>query len=51
MDLAGVIAGGHVGCKRLWLGIPARLGAYWGYEHDLSRPVIRLWDDTHHGAA
>ncbi|PYT21454.1 MAG: hypothetical protein DMG57_38720 [Acidobacteria bacterium] len=19
-----------------------------GYEHDLSRPVIRLWNDTHH---
>jgi probable phosphoglycerate mutase len=22
-----------------------------GYEHDLSRPVIRLWNDTHHVAA
>ena len=22
-----------------------------GYEHDLSRPVIRLWSDTHHVAA
>lgn len=19
-----------------------------GYDHDLSRPVIRLWNDTHH---
>jgi len=22
-----------------------------GYEHDFSRPVIRLWNDTHHVAA
>ena len=22
-----------------------------GYEQDLSRPVIRLWNDTHHVAA
>jgi probable phosphoglycerate mutase len=22
-----------------------------GYEHDLSRPVTRLWNDTHHVAA
>jgi probable phosphoglycerate mutase len=22
-----------------------------GYENDLSRPVIRLWNDTHHVAA
>ena len=42
-----------------WLGIgPAHAGQYFllspaslssiGYEHDLSRPVIRLWNDDHH---
>jgi probable phosphoglycerate mutase len=25
----------------------ASLSAF-GYEHDLSRPVIRLWNETHH---
>ena len=29
---------------------PASLSAI-GYEHDLSRPVIRLWNDDHHVAA
>jgi hypothetical protein len=28
----------------------ASLGAL-GYEHNLSRPVIRLWNDDHHVAA
>jgi probable phosphoglycerate mutase len=41
-----------------WLGLEAGAGRYFllstaslsalGYEHDLSRPVIRLWDDTRH---
>ena len=41
-----------------WLGLDAALGRYFllstaslsalGYEHDLSQPVIRLWDDTRH---
>jgi len=41
MDLAGMIAG--------WLST-ASLSVL-GYEHDLARPVIRLWNDTHHVAA
>jgi len=41
-----------------WLGLPAGGGRYFvlttaslsvvGYEHDLSEPVIRLWDDAKH---
>jgi probable phosphoglycerate mutase len=41
-----------------WLGLDAGAGRYFvlgtasvsevGYEHDLSEPVIRLWDDTRH---
>jgi broad specificity phosphatase PhoE len=41
-----------------WLGLDAASGRYFvlgtaslsalGYEHDLSQPVIRLWDETHH---
>ena len=41
-----------------WLGLEAALGRYFllstaslsalGYEHNLSQPVIRLWDDTRH---
>jgi len=41
-----------------WLGLGATLGRYFllstaslsalGYEHNLSQPVIRLWDDTRH---
>jgi broad specificity phosphatase PhoE len=35
---------------RLFMLSTASLSAL-GYEHDLSRPVIRLWNDTHHVAA
>ncbi len=41
-----------------WLGLDASFGKYFvlstaslsalGYEHNLSEPVIRLWDDTRH---
>ncbi len=41
-----------------WLGLDAVIGRYFllstaslsalGYEHNLSQPVIRLWDDTRH---
>jgi broad specificity phosphatase PhoE len=41
-----------------WLGLEAAAGRYWllgtaslsvvGYEHDLSEPVIRLWDEVPH---
>jgi len=41
-----------------WLGLDAAAGRYFllstaslsalGYEHNLSQPVIRLWDDTRH---
>jgi probable phosphoglycerate mutase len=41
-----------------WLGLEAAMGRYFllstaslsalGYEHNLSQPVIRLWDDTRH---
>jgi broad specificity phosphatase PhoE len=41
-----------------WLGLEAVIGRYFllstaslsalGYEHNLSQPVIRLWDDTRH---
>jgi len=41
-----------------WLGLEAVIGRYFllspaslsalGYEHNLSEPVIRLWDDTRH---
>ena len=41
-----------------WLGLDAAFGKYFvlstasvsalGYEHNLSQPVIRLWDDTRH---
>ena len=41
-----------------WLGLDAACGRYFllgtaslsalGYEHNLSEPVIRLWDDTRH---
>ena len=41
-----------------WLGLEAAGGQYFllgtaslsalGYEHDLSRPVVRLWDETRH---
>jgi len=41
-----------------WLGVEAGAGRFFlvstaslsalGYEHDLSQPVIRLWDDTRH---
>lgn len=41
-----------------WLGLDAGIGRCFmlstaslsalGYEHNLSQPVIRLWDDTHH---
>ena len=41
-----------------WLGLEAAMGQYFllstaslsalGYEHNLSAPVIRLWDDTRH---
>ena len=44
-----------------WLGLEAGAGRYFvlgtasvsevGYEHDLSEPVIRLWDDTRHVGA
>ena len=42
-----------------WLGLAPEMGKCFvlstasisalGYEHDLSEPVIRLWDDTRHG--
>src|SRR5262249_54183859 len=41
-----------------WIGLEAAMGRYFllstaslsalGYEHNLSQPVIRLWDDTRH---
>jgi broad specificity phosphatase PhoE len=41
-----------------WLGLDATIGRYFmlstaslsalGYEHNLSQPVFRLWDDTRH---
>ena len=41
-----------------WLALDAAFGRYFvlstaslsalGYEHNLSQPVIRLWDDTRH---
>src|SRR3954471_21917476 len=41
-----------------WLGLPAAAGQYFllstaslsvlGYDHDLSEPVMRLWNDTRH---
>ena len=41
-----------------WLGLEAAAGRYFvletaslsmlGYEHDLSEPAIRLWNDTRH---
>ena len=41
-----------------WLGLDAVMGRYFmlstaslsalGYEHNLSQPVIRLWNDTRH---
>jgi broad specificity phosphatase PhoE len=41
-----------------WLGLEAAMGRYFllstaslsalGYEHNLSQPVLRLWDDTRH---
>jgi probable phosphoglycerate mutase len=41
-----------------WLGLEAAAGQYFllstaalsqlGYEHDLTEPVIRLWNDTSH---
>ncbi len=41
-----------------WLGLPPEAGRYFllstaslsalGYEHNLSQPAIRLWDDTRH---
>ena len=41
-----------------WLGRPAGDGRYFilntaslsllGYEHDMTEPVIRLWNDTRH---
>ena len=44
-----------------WLGLDAAFGRYFvlstasvsalGYEHNLSEPVIRLWDDTRHVAS
>jgi broad specificity phosphatase PhoE len=44
-----------------WLGVEPARGKYLvlntaslsalGYEHNLSQPVIRLWDDNHHVAA
>lgn len=44
-----------------WLGLEPAAGRYFllgtaslsalGYEHTLSQPVIRLWDDTHHAGA
>ncbi len=44
-----------------WLGLEAAAGRYFllstaslsalGYEHNLSQPVIRLWDDTRHVGA
>jgi len=44
-----------------WLGLDAAFGRYFvlstasvsalGYEHNLSQPVIRLWDDTRHAGS
>jgi broad specificity phosphatase PhoE len=44
-----------------WLGLEPAAGRYFlldtaslsalGYEHDLSQPVIKLWNDTHHVGA
>jgi probable phosphoglycerate mutase len=44
-----------------WLGLPPQAGRHFvlstaslsalGYEHNLSEPVIRLWDDAHHNEA
>ena len=41
-----------------WLGLEPQTGRYFqlstaslsalSYEHDLSQPVIQLWNDTHH---
>jgi broad specificity phosphatase PhoE len=41
-----------------WLGLPPSDGRLWaldtaalsilGYEHNLSEPVLRLWNDTQH---
>jgi broad specificity phosphatase PhoE len=41
-----------------WLGLPTAAGRYFvlstaslsvlGYEHDLSEPVVKLWNDTNH---
>jgi broad specificity phosphatase PhoE len=41
-----------------WLGLPPAMGQYFllstaslsvlGYDHDLSEPVVRLWNDTRH---
>lgn len=44
---AGWLGLGAISSGKYFLLSPASLSSL-GYEHDLSRPVIRLWNDDHH---